>query len=129
MNAWTRPHIKALKHLAASEPAQSPLPAQPPTLDRPILSAHFGLVDETVLGTYGSATRKRHETELAAALPQQLSPHVAAAAPRKQDQEATALSQWDMMFHMADAATAARQGLRDKKGSTMPSLDSQRQSK
>ena len=116
MNTWTRHPIKALEHLAASEPAQRPLPAQPPTLGRPILSAHLGLLDETVLGAYGSATRRRHETELVAALLQQLEPHVAAAAPRRQNQEATPLSQWDMMFHMADAATAARQGLRDEGG-------------
>ena len=76
----------------------------------------LNLLDETVLGAYGSATRRRHETELVAALLQQLEPHVAAAAPRRQNQEATPLSQWDMMFHMADAATAARQGLRDEGG-------------
>lgn len=113
---WVRDPIPDLEALAFAEPALPQLPSRGPTLGRPTIRAHFGIIPETDLGTFESAERKRLEAGLVQALLVQHTGHIIAADQVRTGQDGTPTSQWDFLFDTTDAAVATRQGLRDAGG-------------
>ena len=107
---WIRNVIADLEMLS---PEQRALPSRGPTLGRPTIRMHLGIIPETVLGLYGSPRRRTLETEVITLFLTAHSSHIAAAGIVRTGQEGTAQCQWKFLFHSAPDSVAARQRIRD----------------
>ena len=115
---WTRDPIAALEDLVETD-SSSQLPSRAPTLGKPTLRAHLGVIPETTLGLYGTTTRRRAEEDLIRLFFSQHQGHIAAASVLKPGTEASSQCQWEFLFQPTTEGVAARQDIRDAGGALL----------